>query len=116
MEAYIEAKKNIAKNQTEKDTCVLNYEDDVTRAFGENIKSKVLYFSSQRILEEGIYLDGEKIVLSLNGEKTEICTVNELNILGNMDMFKSVDINVYKADKKSGNYTYIGKYSDLDGD
>ena len=33
-----------------------------------------------------------------------------------MDMFKSVDINVYKADKKSGNYTYIGKYSDLDGD
>ena len=40
----------------------------------------------------------------------------ELNILGNMDMFKSVDINVYKADKKSGNYTYIGKYSDLDGD
>ena len=36
MEAYIEAKENIAKNQTEKDTCVLNYEDDVTRAFGEN--------------------------------------------------------------------------------
>ena len=82
MEAYIEAKENIAKNQTEKDTCVLNYEDDVTRAFGENVKSKVLYFSSQRILEEGIYQDGEKIVLSLNGEKTEICTVNELNILG----------------------------------
>ena len=29
---------------------------------------------------------------------------------------QSVDINVYRADKKSGNYTYIGKYSDLDGD
>ena len=42
MEAYIEAKENIAKNQTEKDTCVLNYEDDVTRVFGENVKSKVL--------------------------------------------------------------------------
>ena len=27
MEAYIRAKMNIAKNQTEKDTCVLNYED-----------------------------------------------------------------------------------------
>ena len=61
MEAYIEAKENIAKNQTEKDTCVLNYEDDVTRAFGENIKSKVLYFSSQRILEEGIYLENGQI-------------------------------------------------------
>ena len=82
MEAYIAAKENIAKNQTEEDTCVLNYEDAVTRQFGETLKAKVLYFSSQRILEEGIYLDGEKIVLSLNGEKTEICTVNELNILG----------------------------------
>ena len=82
MEAYVNAKKNIAKNQTEEDTCVLNYEDAVTRQFGETLKAKVLYFSSQRILEEGIYLDGEKIVLSLNGEKTEICTVNELNILG----------------------------------
>ncbi len=69
MEAYIAAKENIAKNQTEEDTCVLNYEDAVTRQFGETLKAKVLYFSSQRILEEGIYLDGEKIVLSLNGEK-----------------------------------------------
>ena len=40
MEAYIEAKENIAKNQTEKDTCVLNYEDDVTRAFGENVSQR----------------------------------------------------------------------------
>ena len=82
MEAYIEAKENIAKNQTEKDTCVLNYEDDVTRAFGENVKSKVLYFSSQRILEEGIYLENGQIVLAMNGEKTPVCHVDELNILG----------------------------------
>ena len=82
MEAYIEAKENIAKNQTEKDTCVLNYEDDVTRVFGENVKSKVLYFSSQRILEEGIYLENGQIVLAMNGEKTPVCHVDELNILG----------------------------------
>ena len=82
MEAYIRAKMNIAKNQTEKDTCVLNYEDDVTRAFGENVKSKVLYFSSQRILEEGIYLENGQIVLAMNGEKTPVCHVDELNILG----------------------------------
>ena len=82
MEAYIRAKMNIAKNQTEKDTCVLNYEDDVTRVFGENVKSKVLYFSSQRILEEGIYLENGQIVLAMNGEKTPVCHVDELNILG----------------------------------
>ena len=40
MEAYIEAKENIAKNQTEKDTCVLNYEDDVTRVVWRKCKVK----------------------------------------------------------------------------
>ena len=35
MENYIRAKEDIAKNQTEEDTCVLNYEDEVTRKFGE---------------------------------------------------------------------------------
>ena len=82
MEAYIEAKENIAKNQTEKDTCVLNYEDDVTRAFGENIKSKVINFISPQTLEEGIYLENGQIVLAMNGEKTPVCHVDELNILG----------------------------------
>ena len=35
MEAYVEAKKNIARNQTEDDYCVLNYEDERTREFGD---------------------------------------------------------------------------------
>ena len=82
MEAYIRAKMNIAKNQTEKDTCVLNYEDDVTRAFGENIKSKVLYFSSQRKLEEGIYLEEGNIIYNYGRVKETICHVDELQILG----------------------------------
>ena len=28
MEAYVNAKKNIARNQTEEDFCILNYEDE----------------------------------------------------------------------------------------
>ena len=51
-------------------------------AYIENVKSKVLYFSSQRILEEGIYLENGQIVLAMNGEKTPVCHVDELNILG----------------------------------
>ena len=43
MEAYIAAKEDVAKNQTEEDTCVLNYEDEVTREFGKTLKAKVLY-------------------------------------------------------------------------
>lgn len=40
----------------------------------------------------------------------------ELNILGNMDVLDTVDINVYKQDAKSGKYAYIGKYNRLDTD
>jgi len=81
MEAYIEAKENIAKNQTEKDTCVLNYEDEVTRKFGEKVKCNVLYFSSQRKLDKGIYLDDGNIVYQ-NGQQEVLCHVDELQLLG----------------------------------
>ena len=81
MEAYIAAKEDIAKNQTEKDTCVLNYEDEVTRKFGEKLSCKVLYFSSQRKLEKGIYLDDGNIVYC-DGEEVTLCHVDELQLLG----------------------------------
>ena len=56
MEAYVNAKKNIARNQGPQDYCILNYEDSLTREFGKKVKAQVLYFSSQRKLEKGIYL------------------------------------------------------------
>ncbi len=81
MEAYIEAKETIAKNQTGEDTCVLNYEDEVTRKFGERLDLRVLYFSSQRKLERGIYLEDGNIIYK---DDTEVllCHVNELQLLG----------------------------------
>ena len=81
MENYIQAKEDIAKNQTEEDTCVLNYEDEVTRQFGENLKAKVLYFSSQRKLEKGIYLEEGNIVYC-SDEPVVVCHVDELKLLG----------------------------------
>ena len=81
MEAYVEAKKNIAKNQTAEDFCILNYEDERTRKFGENVKANVLYFSSAHKVERGIYLEDGNIVYS-NPEKVVVCNVNELRLLG----------------------------------
>ena len=81
MEAYIKAKEDIAKNQTKEDTCVLNYEDEVTRKIGENVKANVLYFSSQRKLDRGIYLDDGNIILRQD-EEIQVCNVNELKLLG----------------------------------
>ena len=81
MEAYVEAKKQIAKNQTAEDYCVLNYEDERTKAFGEEVKAQVLYFSSAHKLERGIYLDDGKMIYK-NPEEVIVCHVDELQILG----------------------------------
>lgn len=81
MENYVNAKKNIAKNQTGSDYCILNYEDERTREFGENIAARVLYFSSKRKIEQGIYLEDGRIIYK-NPDETEICGVDELKLLG----------------------------------
>ena len=82
MECYIETKESITKNQTAQDTCVLNYEDEVLRAFGETLKTKVVYFSSKRKLDRGLYLDGEDIFYADGQTDVKVINVNELNILG----------------------------------
>ena len=81
MEAYIQAKEEITKNQTEEDVCVLNYEDEVLRAFGEKLHTQVLYFSSRRKLERGIYLEDGKIIYA-DGKPEVLCKVEELKLLG----------------------------------
>ena len=82
MECYIETKERIAGNQGPEDTCVLNYDDDETRSFGERVKASVLYFSREHILDRGVYLDGSSIVYGDGSEKTGICDVSELKLLG----------------------------------
>ncbi|MFQ7264201.1 MAG: UDP-N-acetylmuramoyl-L-alanine--D-glutamate ligase [Lachnospiraceae bacterium] len=82
MENYIAAKESITKNQRQGDVCVLNYEDEVLREFGETLPFKVVYFSSARKLEEGLYLSGEEIVWRRDGKEDVYIPVDELQILG----------------------------------
>lgn len=82
MECYIKTKEDITKNQTKEQVCVLNYEDEVLRAFGERAPARVVYFSSRRKLKDGFYLDGEDIYMAVQGENTHVINVNDLNLLG----------------------------------
>lgn len=84
MEAYIQAKQDIAKNQTSEDTCILNYEDEVTRGMADKIDASVLFFSSAHKLEQGIYLDDGAIIYKPDKDKEGIliCRTEELQILG----------------------------------
>lgn len=82
MEEYIRVKELIIKNQTADNYCVLNYEDPVLREFGKNIVPKVVYFSSERVLEQGIYLDGDQIILKTEKEEIPVVHTGDLKLLG----------------------------------
>nr|WP_298089133.1 UDP-N-acetylmuramoyl-L-alanine--D-glutamate ligase [uncultured Blautia sp.] len=82
MEEYIRVKELIVKNQKPENYCVLNYEDPVLREFGQHIVPKTVYFSSVRKLDEGIYLDGDLIVLKTAEAEIPFVHTGELKLLG----------------------------------
>lgn len=82
MEEYIRVKESITKNQGGEDTCVLNYEDEVLREFGKNLHTKVLFFSSLRTLEEGIYLKNGQIVCRMDGREELVADTRDLKLPG----------------------------------
>lgn len=82
MEEYIRVKELITKNQSSEETCVLNYEDELLREFGTTVQTNVIYFSSERTLQRGLYLKNSSICWNDGEEETVICQTGELNILG----------------------------------
>ena len=82
MEEYIRVKELITENQGTEDVCVLNYEDEVLREFGKHLTPRVVYFSSGRKLDEGIYLDGNKIILKDGEKEIEVVKTEDLTLLG----------------------------------
>lgn len=82
MDNYATIKENITKNQDKDGACVLNYEDERLRKFGENLQIPVIFFSSMRKLDKGIFLDGEQIILKTDKETIPFVKTSELNIIG----------------------------------
>jgi UDP-N-acetylmuramoylalanine--D-glutamate ligase len=69
MENYVEAKFKNVINQDENDYAILNYEDEIIRNYSSHVRAKKIFFSSERILEEGIFvLDGN--IVYKNGNDT----------------------------------------------
>ena len=77
MEAYVEAKEEIAACQTKAEICVLNYENEYTRSFGDRCPATPVYFSSARALRDGYYLKEDKIVKAVNGQETVLMDIHE---------------------------------------
>ncbi len=83
-ENYIEAKFKNVINQNEEDYSILNYEDEIIRNYSSNIKANKIFFSSLRILEQGIYAkEGKMYYKETNSSDEEfIINVDEIFIPG----------------------------------
>ena len=70
-EEYIEAKKNIFKNQDENGILILNYDNDITRECSKESNGKVVFFSSSTKLDDGFIID-EDIIKECEDRKSVV--------------------------------------------
>ena len=82
MENYIAAKARIFQNQQAEDLVVLNYEDPMVRDFARRVSSRVIYFSNQRALQEGVFVQDQMICYRYAGQTSSILPVSELRLRG----------------------------------
>lgn len=82
MENYVAVKESITKNQTSKDVCVLNYEDEKLREFGASVHTKTVFFSSKRKLSRGLYLEEERILYQTETELLFVANLSEMHLVG----------------------------------
>ncbi len=80
IEAYTQAKMQCFANM-HGSYVVLNADNDITATMqvGDNT---AIYFSTQRKLSRGAYLNGDVLTLNINGDQEALCKISELKILG----------------------------------
>ena len=81
-EEYIEAKKNIFKNQKENDLLILNYDNDITRDFSKHANGKVIFFSSKEKLQNGVIYDEGIIKVVEDGTRRHILKFKDTKLRG----------------------------------
>lgn len=83
MENYAAAKEAVTLNQTKADFCILNYENEYTRDFGKRCPAQVVYFSSARRLDNGLFYEGDEIYLAKDAKAKRLLNVKtDMNLVG----------------------------------
>ena len=82
MENYIAAKEAIAGKQTKEQFCVLNYEDEYTKAFAVRCNATPILFASAHELSDGFYYKEECIYKAVSGKAEKLMNIHEMSLLG----------------------------------
>lgn len=82
MENYAAVKENIAAKQDKSQVCVLNYDDEVLRAFGEKTEATPVYFSRKVKVARGAYMDGDMIKYTDGETDVDVINVHDMHLFG----------------------------------
>ena len=82
MENYAAVKERIAARQDKTCFCVLNYDDEVLRKFGEETTATPVYFSRKEKVERGTYLEGTMIKYTDGQESIDVIDVRDMLLFG----------------------------------
>lgn len=82
MAQYIKLKQRLFENQKPTDVAVLNMDDPVLFKMAQKLKSRVAFFSRTQKVENGAFVEDGKIVWQWDGERKNICDVDEVLIPG----------------------------------
>ena len=81
-EEYIDSKKNIYRFQDENGIVVLNYDNEITRKCANEVKGKVIFFSSKEKLENGFIVDENVIKKCEDKVRIHILDTKDLILRG----------------------------------
>ncbi|MCL5004168.1 MAG: UDP-N-acetylmuramoyl-L-alanine--D-glutamate ligase [Patescibacteria group bacterium] len=82
LKGYLEAKKNLVRFQNADDLAVINYDFPASRVLSEDTKAKTYFFSTREKIEKGAFIEGEKLILKVNGLGQELCKKTDVFLCG----------------------------------
>ena len=93
MDCYVQTKEKIAMNQKGAEVCVLNFDDDYLREFGEHTTAKVVWFSRFTKPDRGAYMEGDMICYTDGIRSQELLNVHDMNLIGahNYENVKAIE-------------------------
>jgi UDP-N-acetylmuramoylalanine--D-glutamate ligase len=72
----------ILKNQDKDDYIVLNYDDKILRQLKDNLKANLIWFSVSDILDKGVYIENDYIVINDGNRIIPFMLYRDLKIIG----------------------------------
>jgi UDP-N-acetylmuramoylalanine--D-glutamate ligase len=82
MEAYLAVKIQIFADQGPDDVAILNADDPRLRPLVGRLRSRVCLFSGAQAVDNGAYVEGDRVVVAHAGMAVEVCRLGDIPLLG----------------------------------